>query len=118
MSVASVSGLGPRTASAPVVRSDAVVLFGITGDLAFKKLFPALYNLARSDRLNLPVIGVGRSTWDDERLMQRARESVQAQLGSVDEGAFESLARSLSYLNGDYNDADTFMRIRERLGSA
>jgi len=95
-----------------------VVLFGITGDLAFKKLFPALYNLAKDQRLNLPVVGVGRSQWDREQLLERARESITAQLGSVEEPVFDDLARALDYLSGDYQDLETFVRLKEKLGSA
>ncbi|MBM2811353.1 MAG: zwf [Chloroflexi bacterium] len=112
------AGLGLRTDTARAFRSDALVLFGVTGDLAFKKLFPALYQLAGDDRLNMPVVGVARSSWNDERLRARARESVVAQLGSVDEAVFAKLAGSLSFLNGDYQSADTFRRLREHISSA
>src|SRR5205823_9933788 len=98
-------------------RAGALVLFGITGDLAFKKLLPAVYNLAKHGHLNIPVIGVARSEWDDEKLRQRAHDAVAAQ-GEVDEGAFQTLAESLSFLSGDYQDVETFKRLKERLGSA
>jgi glucose-6-phosphate 1-dehydrogenase len=99
-------------------RADALVLFGVTGDLARKKLLPALYGLARRGRLDIPVIGVARSPWDDDQLRAHAREAIVHAFGSVDEAAFERLARSLSYLGGDYQDVHTFERLRERLGSA
>lgn len=112
------AGLGLRTDTAPSFRSDALILFGATGDLAFKKLFPALYELAADNRLNMPVVGVARSSWNNERLRARARESVVAQLGSVDEAVFAKLAGSLSFLNGDYQSPDTFRRLREHINSA
>jgi len=68
-------------------RADAVVLFGATGDLVRKKLLPALYQLARADRLGVPVIGVARSAWDDDRLRQHARAAVEEIGGAVDEAA-------------------------------
>ncbi len=68
-------------------RADAVVLFGVTGDLVFKKLFPALYELARKDRLGVPVVGVARSAWDQERLHGYARKAVEQKAHPVDEAA-------------------------------
>ena len=83
-------------------RADAVVLFGATGDLVRKKLVPALYEMAKVGRLGVPVIGVARSAWEDERLRAHARESVEAvEKGPVDEAAFGQLAQSLSKLVGD-----------------
>src|SRR5581483_5964463 len=118
MSAPGVAEIGLRRDGGPAFRCDAVVLFGITGDLAFKKLFPALYNLAKDRRLDMPVIGVGRSKWDDTRLMDRARDSIKAQLGTVEREPFEALARSMSYLSGDYNEPETFEHIRAKLSGA
>jgi len=70
--------------------ADALVLFGATGDLARKKLFPALYGLAKRRRLGIPVVGVARSDWDDERLRAYARESVTSQIHDVDERPWPS----------------------------
>lgn len=98
-------------------RADALVLFGVTGDLAFKKLLPAIYELTTHGRLGIPVLGVARSDWDDEQLRRRAHEAVAAQ-GPVDEEAFGRLAARLAFLSGDYQDIDTFHRLRARLGSA
>jgi glucose-6-phosphate 1-dehydrogenase len=98
--------------------ADAIVLFGATGDLARKKLFPAFYGLARRGRLHTPIVGVGRSHWDDERLRRHVREALVEHFGQVDEAAFEALARLLSYFQGDYQDPETFDRLREHLGSA
>src|SRR5207249_6388967 len=98
--------------SAPQPRADALVLFGVTGDLAFKKLLPAVYNLAKHGHLDIPVIGVARSDWDSDKLRDRAREAVAAQ-GPVDEQAFTQLAGRLSFLSGDYQDPETFEELRQ-----
>jgi glucose-6-phosphate 1-dehydrogenase len=100
-------------------RSDAIVLFGATGDLARKKLFPAIYEMEREGTLGgAPVIGVSSSDWDADALRQRVRESVEAALGDepVDEEAFGRVAGCLEYVSGDYRDADTFERLAAVLG--
>jgi glucose-6-phosphate 1-dehydrogenase len=99
-------------------RSDALVFFGITGDLAYKKIFPALQNMARKGRLKVPVIGVARSGWTLEQLVERARASVTEHGGGVDAKGFEILAASLRYIDGDYNDPATFTRLKQELGEA
>lgn len=97
-------------------RADAVVLFGATGDLVRKKLMPALYELALAGRLDVPVIGVARSAWDDEQLRTYAREAVTAATGGqVDEDAFTELASSLSMVVGDYGDPATHEELAKRL---
>ena len=96
--------------------SDALVLFGATGDLAYKQIFPALYAMARGGRLNIPVIGLARPSWTDEQLRARARESVESQ-GDVDPAVFERLASHLSYVAGDYRDPAVFEALRRALGS-
>ncbi|HZT06569.1 MAG TPA: glucose-6-phosphate dehydrogenase [Chloroflexota bacterium] len=106
-------GLRPTTTLSP--RADAIVLFGATGDLAFKKLLPALYNLAQSDRLDMPIIGVGRSQWNDAKFRDRARAAVIARFGAVDDVAFDRLAQRLAFLQGDYQDRSTFDRLAEAL---
>ncbi|MEX2208017.1 MAG: glucose-6-phosphate dehydrogenase [Myxococcota bacterium] len=98
-------------------RSDALVFFGATGDLAAKKIFPALYALARRGRLDFPVLGVARAGWTLERLVQRARESV-ARSGGVDEAAFARLAARLRFVGGNYEDAATYEALRKALGDA
>jgi glucose-6-phosphate 1-dehydrogenase len=99
--------------------ADAVVLFGATGDLARKKLLPALYQLAIRDRLGGPVVGLARSAWDDERLRSYAHEAViEATGGSLNEAAFGDLARRLSMVVGDYADPATYRSLAERLGHA
>ena len=100
-------------------RADAVVLFGATGDLVRKKLLPALYHMAKVDRLGVPVIGVARSAWEDDRLREHARSSVEAtEKGPVDEKAFRQLAESLSMLVGDYGDAAMYDELAKRLTGA
>lgn len=98
--------------------ADALVLFGITGDLAYKKIFPSLYAMAKDGRLDVPVIGVAREGWDVARLIERARESIAAQEGTLDSSAFELLAKQLRYVPGDYTDAGVYERLRAELGDA
>jgi glucose-6-phosphate 1-dehydrogenase len=98
--------------------ADAIVLFGATGDLARKKLHPALYSLARRGRLDIPIIGVARSAWGDEELRAYAREAVIGQLGSIPAPALESFAAQLAYVSGDYGNSATFERLKDRLGTA
>jgi glucose-6-phosphate 1-dehydrogenase len=98
--------------------SDALVFFGITGDLAFKKIFPALYHMARRGALRVPIIGVAGSALTREQLVARAYESVSQAVDAVDASAFATLANALSYVQGDYRVADTFQRLREALGVA
>ena len=97
--------------------SDAFVFFGATGDLAYKKIFPALQAMVMRGDLDMPVIGVGRSNWTVEQLRERARDSL-ANNGGVDAAAFAKLSAQLRYIDGDYNDAATFQRLRTMLGDA
>lgn len=97
--------------------ADALVLFGATGDLAYKKIFPALYAMAKRGNLNVPVVGIGRSPWTLDRLRQRLRDSI-AKHGPIDPAAFDTLSRLLRYVHGDYNDPATFVKLREALGTA
>ncbi|MDO8688978.1 MAG: glucose-6-phosphate dehydrogenase, partial [Dehalococcoidia bacterium] len=96
--------------------SDALVFFGITGDLAFKEIFPALQAMVRRGHLDIPIIGVARNRSVDQ-LRARARESLEAH-GGVDEKAFAKLSALLRYVDGDYYDPLTFKRLREALGNA
>src|SRR5467141_698332 len=98
-------------------RSDALVFFGATGDLAFKKIFPALHAMAKRGNLRVPVIGVARSAENIEEFRARARASLEKH-GGVDPAAFAELSRLLRYVSGDYNDAETFQAIRKELASA
>ncbi len=96
---------------------DALVFFGATGDLAYKKIFPALQALVKRKKLDAPIIGVARAGWSAERLLARAKESLEAH-GSFDGAAFEKLASLLRYVDGDYQDPDTFDRLAVALGTA
>src|SRR5213595_3868525 len=98
-------------------RSDALVFFGATGDLAFKQIFPALYAMTLREQLLMPVIGVARSAWTLERFRAHARRSVE-QGGAVDEAAFAKLAARLQYVEGDYHGPDTYVALRAALGDA
>ncbi|MEP6993959.1 MAG: glucose-6-phosphate dehydrogenase [Acidobacteriota bacterium] len=98
--------------------SDALVFFGASGDLAYKKIFPALQGMVRRGTLTVPVIGVARSGWTVEQLCERARGSLQEHGGGVDEAAFSKLCGLLKYIDGDYADAATFASLREALGGA
>jgi glucose-6-phosphate 1-dehydrogenase len=92
-------------------RSDALVVFGATGDLAYKKIFPALHAMAKKKKLDFPVIGVGRSSWSRDQLVSRAEASVNEFGGGVDRAAFDELAKRLDYIDGDYNDPKMFSAL-------
>jgi glucose-6-phosphate 1-dehydrogenase len=98
--------------------SDAFVFFGATGDLAHKKIFPALQSMVRQGTLDVPVIGVAKSGWTLEQLRERARDSITKYGGGVDEEAFAKLCELLSYLDGDYTDERTYEQLRVKLGEA
>src|SRR3974377_1771696 len=95
--------------------SDALVFFGATGDLAYKKIFPALQAMLKRGNLDIPVIGVAKAGWNLDQLRPRARESVERH-GGLDRDAFDKLSRLLRYVDGDYNDAATFQQLRKELG--
>jgi glucose-6-phosphate 1-dehydrogenase len=99
------------------VRSDALVFFGATGDLAYKKIFPSLQAMIKRGHLDVPVIGVARQGWNLEQLRTRARDSLE-QHGGVDEAAFAKLLSLLRYVDGDYADLATFTELRAQLGEA
>ncbi len=98
-------------------RSDALVFFGATGDLAYKQIFPALSLLVNKRKIEIPIIGVAKQGWNLEQLKQRAHDSL-AEQGPVDEAAFAKLTALLRYVDGDYNDPATFMALRKELGGA
>jgi glucose-6-phosphate 1-dehydrogenase len=100
-----------------IQESDAFVFFGATGDLAYKKIFPALYAMVRRSGLGIPIIGMARAGWTLEKLKARARESVEHE-GDFDAGCFEKLAAQLRYVNGDYTDPATYAKLKQELGSA
>jgi glucose-6-phosphate 1-dehydrogenase len=101
---------------------DALVVFGITGDLAKKMTLKALYDLTENGTLKVPVIGVGRTDWGDDDLDQHAREAIEARFeqsgGEIDEDVFKKFADSLSYVQGDYNDFETYRKLKEALSGA
>jgi glucose-6-phosphate 1-dehydrogenase len=99
-------------------QSDAFVLFGATGDLAFKKIFPALHSMIKRGSPGFPVIGVSRGGSSLQKLCERARESIDQYGGGVDERAFSILSKNLSYVDGDYRTHDLFRKIHEALGKA
>ncbi|HEV7865005.1 MAG TPA: glucose-6-phosphate dehydrogenase [Acidimicrobiia bacterium] len=108
-----------QLASGSRPRADALVLFGATGDLAHKKLFPALYHLAGRGVLDgLPIIGVATSQLDDEAICQRARESLAAAGIEVDPATLDRLTDALGYVSGNYRDPTTFERLAQRLKGA
>lgn len=98
-------------------RSDALVLFGASGDLARRKLLPAVYRLARRGRLSVPVIGVADTPWDDDAFRKYALEAAEASAQHFDEGAFFDLARSMAFVSGDYRNPSLYPQLAERLAS-
>ena len=97
--------------------SDAVVFFGATGDLAYKQIFPSLQKLAKRGKLAGPVIGVAKAGWNLDQLRQRAQDSVTKH-GGLDPAGFPILLDKLRYVDGDYNDPQTFVSVRKELGDA
>jgi glucose-6-phosphate 1-dehydrogenase len=96
-------------------RADALVFFGASGDLAYKKIFPALQAMARRGKLDFLVVGVAKSSWTTDQLIERARASVTENGGGEDKEAFAKLVAQLRYVDGDYNDPDTFTRLRAEI---
>src|SRR5271154_519311 len=99
------------------VHSDALVFFGATGDLAYKKIFPALQSMIKRGHLDVPVIGVAKAGWNLEQFRARAHSSLE-QHGGIDAVAFDKLSRLLRYVDGDYADPATFQAIRQELNGA
>src|SRR5882724_2851186 len=97
--------------------SDALVFFGATGDLAYKKIFPALQAMSKRGHLDMPVIGVAKAGWNLDQLKARARDSVEKH-GGLDPAAFDKLSSLLRYVDGDYKDPATFQALRQQLGSS
>src|SRR4051812_14590213 len=95
--------------------SDALVVFGVTGDLAYKQIFPALHAMVRHGSLNVPILGVARSGYNLEQLRSRSRQSVE-QHGSFDPASFQKLGGLLRFVGGDYEDPGTYQRLKEALG--
>ncbi len=97
--------------------SDALVFFGATGDLAYKKIFPALQAMAKRGHLNVPVVGVAKAGWNLDQLRARAKDSLEKH-GGIDPAAFEKLIGLLRYVDGDYQDPETFAALRKELNGA
>jgi glucose-6-phosphate 1-dehydrogenase len=101
-----------------LVPSDALVLFGVTGDLSYKKIFPALYAMVKRGVLNVPIIGVALPAWSLEELRARVTDSIQQSGGVDDPAALDHLLALFGYVSGDYNDPATFAAIKNTLGRA
>jgi glucose-6-phosphate 1-dehydrogenase len=97
--------------------SDALVFLGATGDLAYKKIFPALQAMIKRGHLNVPIVGVAKAGWNLGQLKERARDSLEKH-GGIDPEAFDKLCTLLRYVDGDYKDTGTFQAVRKELGSA
>src|SRR5690606_25685112 len=95
--------------------SDALVLFGATGDLAKKKIFPAVYEMAVQREHPVPVVGFASSDWDDDRLRQHAREAIEAKEETVDEDAWTDLAGRICFVKGDYREDASYAALAEKL---
>jgi glucose-6-phosphate 1-dehydrogenase len=98
--------------------ADVLTIFGITGDLAKKMTFRALYRLEARGKLDCPIVGVAIDDWDEERLRERAREAIGATVADPDEDVFSRLAARISYVQGDYADPGTFERLGKAIGKA
>src|SRR5882724_9105888 len=98
-------------------QADALVFYGATGDLAYKKIFPALQAMVKRGHLHVQVIGVAKSAWTLEQLEDRAKDSVEKH-GGLDPVAFDKLCGLLRYVDGDYKDPATFQAIRRELAAA
>jgi glucose-6-phosphate 1-dehydrogenase len=98
--------------------SDALVFFGATGDLAYKKIFPALHAMSKRGNLRVPVIGVAKAGWNLDQLRARAKESIEKHGGGTDRASFENLCSLLHYIDGDYRDPETYATLRRELNHA
>jgi len=96
--------------------SDALVFFGATGDLAYKKIFPSLQAMVKRGTLNGPIVGVAKAGWNLDQFRARAHDSLEKH-GGVDRAAFDKLCSLLRYVDGDYQDPATFTAIRQQLGA-
>ncbi len=110
--------MNQHTSRLKAQRADALVVFGATGDLAYKKILPALYAMCKTDALKVPVIGVAWSPWSVEQFRARTRESVELEGGEIEPHALERLLSTMQYVSGDYNDATTYDALRLALDGA
>jgi glucose-6-phosphate 1-dehydrogenase len=109
--------LGDKEKAMDVFHSDGLVFFGATGDLAYKKIFPALQAMVTRGHLNVPVIGVAKAGWNLDQFRERAKDSLEKH-GGINPAAFDKLCNLLRYVDGDYKDSATFQSLRKELGSA
>ena len=107
-----------EASSETTTKNDAIVLFGASGDLAKKMTFVSLYHLCRRNLLNMPIIGVAFSDWDDETLRKNARAAIEATGTEIDESIWKSMAERMHFVQGDYTKPDTYERVKEALGSS
>ena len=98
--------------------SDALVLFGATGDLAYQQIYPALYRLTKNHRLQIPIVCTGRQAWSKDQLVARAHDSIWAHEPSPDESTFAELTSHLQYVGGDYSSPESFAALGAALGTA
>jgi glucose-6-phosphate 1-dehydrogenase len=98
--------------------SDAFVFFGATGDLAYKKIFPALQSMIRRGHLTVPIVGVARAGWQIEQFHERARQSLEEHGGGADPQAFATMTKLMRYVDGDYNDPKTYVALKAALADA
>ncbi len=99
-------------------QGDAIVVFGITGDLAFKHIIPALQRMVQSDELKVPVVGVAREHWTAEKLDERLKNSLMASADGLDPAAYKKLCALVRYARGTYDDPRTYVVLRDALGAA
>lgn len=107
-----------KTETKSPIRSDALALFGVTGDLAYKMIIPALYALVKRGALTIPIVGVALEKWDTAQLHARVKDSLQRNSGIDDKRAFNKLLSLLTYVSGDYTHPETFTAIKKTLGGA
>src|SRR6201992_3173196 len=107
-------GLGMQTADTQSAHSDALVFFGATGALAYKKIFPALQSMVKHGSLSVPVIGVAKAGWNLDQLKERAKDSLEKH-GGLDADAFGKLSELLRYVDGDYTESGTFDAMSKSL---
>ncbi len=98
--------------------ADALVLFGATGDLCHRKIFPSLYQLVSRGRLTVPVIGVAKAGWNRDQLIERIRDSLKVNVTNADPAVVERFIALVQYVDGDYTSLDTFRQLRALLGTA
>src|SRR5512140_134980 len=110
--------LAMATTRSRLMPSDALVLFGVTGDLAYKMIFPALYAMVKSGTLTVPVIGVARPSWSAAQIRRRVTDSLRQSGAAIDRRTVARLLSLFRYVHGDYHDPATFAALKTALGKA